>query len=242
MKLNLRKHDIDVVEPQRLVSGSVNIVRCRFSFDETWSGYGKTAVFATFGGVWAVPLVADEAIIPWEALEAGRRLRIGVYGLKDDKRLPTVYTEPLLVETGAEEGHEPGEPTQSKWAQLMTAIENGLLRGEPGYTPVKGVDYFTKADKEELAEELAGVAAIPENVLLYIPQDLTEEQKTQSRTNIDAVDMSEVAQAINSAIGGDIEYVSSSFEAFDAVLGFTAADYTTLYDPFFEDMDDVTGG
>ena len=140
MKLSVRKHDIDVAEPQRLVSGSINLVRCHFTFDKTWDGYGKTAVFATFGGVWAVPLVADEAVIPWEALEAGRRLRIGVYGIKDDIRLPTVYTEPLFVEAGAEEGKEPAEPTQSKWSQLMAAIENGLLKGDDGYTPLKGKD------------------------------------------------------------------------------------------------------
>lgn len=242
MKLAVRKHDIDVVEPQRLVSGSVNLVHCRFSFDETWDGYGKTAVFATFGGVWAVPLVADAAVIPWEALEAGRRLRIGVYGIKDDTRLPTVYTEPLLVETGAEEGQEPGEPTQSKWAQLMAAIENGLLKGEPGYTPVKGVDYYTKEEREELAAELADMVEIPANVLTYTAQELSEEQKTQSRTNIDAAAMTEVNQAIYNAIGGDAEYVSSSFEAFDAVLGFITTDYETLYAPFFEDMDSVTGG
>ncbi len=242
MKLAVRKHDIDVVEPHRLVSGSVNLVRCLFTFDETWAGYVKTAVFASFGGVWAVPLVEDEAVIPWEALEAGHRLRIGVYGLKDNTRLPTVYTEPLFVETGAEEGREPGEPSQSKWAQLMAAIEKGLLRGEPGHTPVKGVDYFTKEDREELAEELAGMVGVPENVLTYTPQVLTNEQKTQSRTNIDAVDKAQVAQAIYDALGGEGEYIGASFAAFDAVIGFTEADYEILYDPFFEDMDGVTGG
>ena len=27
-------------------------------------------------------------------------------------------------------------------------------RGEPGYTPVKGVDYYTEAEKEELIAEI----------------------------------------------------------------------------------------
>lgn len=215
MKLAVRKHDIHVVEPQRLVSGSVNLVRCQFSFDETWDGYGKTAVFASFGGVWAVPLVADEATIPWEALEAGRRLRIGVYGIKDDVRMPTVYTEPLFVETGAEEGQEPGEPTESKWEQLMAAIENGLLRGEAGYTPVKGVDYFTKAEREELAQEVAGMVAVADGAVLYTAQELTTAQKTQARDNIAAVGMAEVNQAINGALGN----VAASLAEMDEVIG-----------------------
>lgn len=215
MKLAVRKHDINVVEPRRLVSGSVNLVRCQFSFDETWDGYGKTAVFASFGGVWAVPLVADEATIPWEALEAGRRLRIGVYGIKDDVRMPTVYTEPLFVETGAEEGQEPGEPTESKWEQLMAAIENGLLRGEAGYTPVKGVDYFTKAEREELAQEVAGMVAVTDGAVLYTAQELTTAQKTQARDNIAAVGMAEVNQAINGALGN----VAASLAEMDEVIG-----------------------
>jgi len=215
MKLAVRKHDINVVEPQRLVSGSVNLVRCQFSFDETWEGYGKTAVFASFGGVWAVPLVADEATIPWEALEAGRRLRIGVYGVKDDVRLPTVYTEPLFVETGAEEGQEPGEPTESKWAQLMSAIESGLLKGDAGYTPVKGVDYFTKAEREELVKEVSGMVAVADGAVLYTAQELTAEQKTQARDNIAAVSMAEVNQAVNSALGN----VAASLAEMDEVIG-----------------------
>jgi len=214
MKLAVRKHDIDVVEVQRLVSGSVNLVSCKFSFDETWDGYGKTAVFATFSGVWSVPLVADEAVIPWEALEAGRRLRIGVYGIKDDTRLPTVYTEPLFVETGAEEGQEPGEPTQSKWEQLMAAIDSGLLKGDPGYTPVKGVDYFTPAELEEIVQKLMGAAA-PENAVLYSAQTLTTAQKAQARSNIDAVSMAEVNCAVQSALGE----AGASLAAMDEVIG-----------------------
>lgn len=126
MKLAVRKHDISIVRPERLVSGSVNLVRCEFSFDDSWNGYTKTAVFASFAGVWAVPLTEDTAMIPWEALESGRRLRIGVYGVKDNTRLPTVYTEPLFVETGAEEGAASAEPTPDKWAQLLAAVEGGI--------------------------------------------------------------------------------------------------------------------
>ncbi|MBR6521913.1 MAG: hypothetical protein IKT47_04530 [Oscillospiraceae bacterium] len=215
MKLSVRKHDIEVSEPQRLVSGSINLVSCQFSFDESWDGYGKTAVFASFGGVWAVPLVADEAIIPWEALEAGRRLRIGVYGVKGSTRLPTVYTEPLFVETGAEEGKESGEPTQSKWMQLMAAIESGLLKGEAGYTPVKGKDYFTEADIAEIVQAVGGMASAPQGAVMYTAQSLNASQRLQARVNIGAASKEDINTAISNAFGA----VSAAFEEMDEVIG-----------------------
>ena len=33
------------------------------------------------------------------------------------------------------------------------------LRGEPGYTPVKGVDYWTQADQEQIVDDV--LAALP---------------------------------------------------------------------------------
>lgn len=227
MKLAVKKQDIAVTEADRLVSGSVNLVRCEFEFDESWDGFAKTAVFASFGGVWAAALVEDAAVIPWEALEAGRRLRIGVYGVCGDVRMPTVYTEPLFVETGAEEGKEPGEPSPGKWEQLMTAIEEGLLKGEAGYTPVKGVDYFTAEDTKEI------VAAVAENVpgtggkaVLYVEQSLSEEQQTQARENIGAVGNDDVDEVL---------------AAVDSVIGLSEEEKISFYDAFFEEMDKVIG-
>lgn len=52
------------------------------------------------------------------------------------------------------------------------------LRGADGKTPVKGVDYYTEADKQELQESIDKV--------LYTPVELTEEQKAQGRANIGA--------------------------------------------------------
>ena len=51
--------------------------------------------------------------------------------------------------------------------------------GKDGKTPVKGVDYFTEADKEDF---LNGV-----NAVRYNAQELTENQKAQARENIGAV-------------------------------------------------------
>lgn len=55
-------------------------------------------------------------------------------------------------------------------------------KGDPGYTPVKGTDYWTPDDKTEIVKELTEQTA----PISYKPQTLTEEQKAQARENIGA--------------------------------------------------------
>jgi hypothetical protein len=59
-------------------------------------------------------------------------------------------------------------------------------KGEPGYTPKRGIDYYTEEDKAEM--------------VLNKPQDLTEEQQIQARENIGADDSTIENNAEGSAI------------------------------------------
>lgn len=86
----------------------------------------------------------------------------------------------------------------------FTAEQLAALKGEPGYTPQKGIDYFdgkdgapgddyvlTDTDKTEIAELAAELVEIPEqdyggNVAYDESQNLTEEQKARARDNIGA--------------------------------------------------------
>jgi hypothetical protein len=56
-------------------------------------------------------------------------------------------------------------------------------KGDPGYTPVRGTDYWTPNDMAEIVEELTEQTA----PVSYKPQTLTEEQKAQARANIGTV-------------------------------------------------------
>lgn len=60
-------------------------------------------------------------------------------------------------------------------------------KGDHGYTPVRGTDYWTSADKAEIVNELTEQTA----PVSYKPQTLTEEEKSQARENIGAVAESE---------------------------------------------------
>lgn len=61
--------------------------------------------------------------------------------------------------------------------------------GADGKTPVKGVDYFTEADKVEFLGEIDAV--------LYTAQTLTEAQKAQARANIGATAPTKVSELEN---------------------------------------------
>lgn len=58
------------------------------------------------------------------------------------------------------------------------------VQGPTGYTPVRGTDYWTEADKAEIVEDLTEQTA----PVSYNPQNLTEPEKAQARENIGAAD------------------------------------------------------
>lgn len=48
---------------------------------------------------------------------------------------------------------------------LAQAKSSGEFDGEDGYTPVKGTDYFTEADKQEIARQAASLVELPETAM-----------------------------------------------------------------------------
>ncbi len=86
---------------------------------------------------------------------------------------------------------------------LKTARDNGEFDGKPGadgYTPVRGVDYWTEADKDEIKDYVdeqigTGGGGSAEGAVLYTTQDLTPEQKAQARENIGAANSAELGSA-----------------------------------------------
>lgn len=71
-----------------------------------------------------------------------------------------------------------------------TSVARTSIRGAAGTTPVKGTDYWTAADKQEIVddvlEQMPGGGSA-EGAVLYTEQTLTEEQKAQARANIGAM-------------------------------------------------------
>lgn len=172
-----------------------------FDFSEEWNGLGKTAVFRC-DGERDVILGADKMyVVPHEILTTpGMDVEVGVYAVKEDGTTwpsPTPFCRIGRLEEGADpSGDESYPPTPDVGAQAIAAASTamqaaasaqevaaeiqrradaGEFDGAPGYTPVKGKDYFdgapgkdgndyvlTEADKVEIAGIAADLVDVPE--------------------------------------------------------------------------------
>lgn len=146
-----------------LTSGMVG-VPVTFQFDEDWSDLRKLGVFEGSGQKKYLDLnLGDELTIPWEVLAGERTMvKVGVEGRNADGTvvIPTLWAEVGVVLPGAQAGNDPAlKPSPSEYDQIMQAIDDGRLKGDPGYTPQMGVDYFTPADKAEMVKDV--LAALP---------------------------------------------------------------------------------
>jgi hypothetical protein len=124
MKLRATGQTLELVESERLVSGSVEIYTAAFEFDPAWDGYAKTAVFTDDMGRSAEIALTDNTCTgPWEILRAGKYIHIGVYGVNGDKRYPTIYTaNGLRVFEGALPANPSQPPSPTEYEQLLSMI------------------------------------------------------------------------------------------------------------------------
>ena len=141
MRLSATGNRLTLISPDRLVSGSVNVFTCYFDFDESWDGYFPTAVFDSSLKRQLVeqPIINGECQFPFEMLDAGGRVRVGIYGVSGDKRRPTTYAEWMSVARGAEPGVAANRPPDlTTYEKLLQAIHNGQLTGPQGPQGEKG--------------------------------------------------------------------------------------------------------
>ena len=124
MRLRATGQTLELVESERLVSGSVEIYTAAFEFDPAWDGYAKTAVFTDDMGRSAeIALTDNTCTVPWEILRAGKYIHIGVYGVNGDKRYPTIYTaNGLRVFEGALPTNPSQPPSPTEYEQLLSMI------------------------------------------------------------------------------------------------------------------------
>lgn len=138
INLIVNDQEIELAEPVTIVSGSENVYLCKFTFTSEWAGFEKTAVFLSRTDAREVYVSNNQCTIPWEALEIDdirrQELKIGVYGVKDDVRMPTVYTKPLTVHPGAETAEGGGTPTPTQWEEIMEMLADGTVYLDPTLT------------------------------------------------------------------------------------------------------------
>lgn len=67
------------------------------------------------------------------------------------------------------------DPTTNEWKEITTIMGPAGPQGPAGYTPVKGTDYFTDADKTELVADVKAQITVPSGAD-EISYDNTENQ------------------------------------------------------------------
>ncbi len=173
IKIEVTGTQAEVTQPVTLTAGLVG-QPVEFTFDEDWEGLAKTAVFRAGSRSYPVSCEQNAVAVPWEVLETpGIGLYIGVFGtdVEGTVRIPTVWAFADTIQAGTQIPDAiPSEATPTVYEQILSAaneavaVANGLREdansgafngtdgkdGADGYTPVRGVDYWTDADKAEI--------------------------------------------------------------------------------------------
>ena len=113
IEIEVRKQLLTIQNRELIASGDSNFDTCRFTFDKTWDGFVKTAVFyqdksrvhyAVLGG-------DDTCVIPAAAMAQAGRMRIGVFGVRNTV-VVTSALDYIDIEEGAiSGGNVSTEPT-----------------------------------------------------------------------------------------------------------------------------------
>lgn len=156
------------------VADSRDYLKAHFTFSGEWLG-DITAIFGADNKYYCVLLSDGSCTVPWEVIKAPGFTASVVCGDRITANKAVVDVKP----SGYAEGETPKPPTPDVYAQILNSLkspyigENGNWyewdaekaaffdtgkraegdKGDPGkdgYTPRRGVDYWTEADKAEI--------------------------------------------------------------------------------------------
>ena len=166
---------------REVVQHGLNADRVELSTDREWQECDRVVAVLAKAGKESVRVDAgDGFFIPSALMEDAGPLRMCLLGYKGDSvRIVTAKEDaPLcVVESGEVAGMDPAPEQPDLWAQLMeevrratdgaktaaqsatraeadlrAAAERGDFDGEDGKTPVRGVDYWTEADRKPIED------------------------------------------------------------------------------------------
>lgn len=113
-----------VIRSQEPLTVGLRGAKVHFNFGQDWENLTKTAVFRQGERTVTLADVKQEAVIPWEVLTVpGVPVQIGIYGIGEDKAIPTLWTTTQPVRPGADpQGDPSAEPTPGLWEQMQSQL------------------------------------------------------------------------------------------------------------------------
>ena len=117
----------------------------QFNLDQEWDSYAlKTARFSWQHSYIDIPISGNTVNVP--DISKTNVVEVGVYAdgiASTPVKIPFKYS--IKSSGGSVE-----DPTADVYSQILTLISGGTLKGDAGYTPVRGTDYWTAADIESI--------------------------------------------------------------------------------------------
>ena len=128
IKINVVGNIATITEkPTRITAGTVGLP-VEFTFDDSWYGLAKTAVFMAGEERRIVDSIDYEAIVPWEVLQKpGYRLNVGVYGvnLAGSIAMTTTWVNVGAIYQSANPLDDSMlSPTLPVWQKLLNMVGN----------------------------------------------------------------------------------------------------------------------
>lgn len=234
-----------------LTSGMVG-VPVYFTFDPQWEGLNKIPVFRAGSVVKDNALTDNTSQIPHEVLQsAGETLYIGVEGrsTQGDLVIPTVWASAGRILSGAQATNNTSlTPTPSQFDRFMeqveqvdekmeTALQQAKESGEfdgkdgtDGYTPVKGVDYFTEEELAAISQEAA--QQVPDEIVFVTVDESTH---TASHTSAQIYELVQSGKTVIARMGMRFYHMQKSMAGkatficpivWDAMSGLSGLDIT----------------
>ena len=236
LKFEVKNQRLTRLDRFRAAEDSVNYLMAEFDIlTDDWDGATITATFSNGEKNIDVVLIENRCTVPWEILGKPVLAKVSLFGVKGDKIITTDICSFSLAST-LERGSSGKDPTPDAYQQIVNMIEAGKVKGpkgdpgpqgdpgpkgEPGqdgHTPVKGVDYWTASDKQEIyaeaeqalrdqeqssvaairtagAAEVGKVQAKGTEVLASIPDDYSAlvQEVDEQKSNVSALN-SEIAE------------------------------------------------
>lgn len=139
IKLNVSEHLLTLAGTSMLAGGSENVDTIKVTFDSTWNGFGKLAVFNTEKTDSTNVAIDTNGIATIPSLKSKKYLRIGIVGIKNEQTYTTNVIK-LYVEDGAvkSESEAPAADVYhqilSMFGEMTTTLSNIIDDSAPAST------------------------------------------------------------------------------------------------------------
>lgn len=156
LTLQVHEKEIETTTSEEFIRGTVGKT-CQIDLDEFWADYSNTIVFKRCDGKpinILIDKLSNTLTIPFDVMAESGVFRIGVFGVAEDKVLPTLWSGEIKVRYGTDTfGTEPAEYTPNEIEQLKATKQDKLTAGDNITIDENNVISATIAVDDELSDK-----------------------------------------------------------------------------------------